>query len=309
MCQFHKVTKLTATNQSFNPLPVFLRKLIMQNATIVESTTIPVTNPSVAGAVPVAESKSAANVLAMRQRIEALAIEREVWEDGAYARSNEMLYALIQKCYELYLDLTNGKGDVGAKKVGFKDYVNSKGYTFKDSTPLTAKIIRCVFGDRDRRRLSTYHTALRKAVADKWPLADVPAKITEFGGVQEISLSKPGEKLKTQDKAKQAREVVLANTLATVSSDKLAAQNNPEKIKEQAVAVVTQNADGSYAIHCVIHGESVVKNALAAYFSQNKEAIAELQKKQAIVQAVATQEQLIENAAAAANADSSVAAA
>ena len=249
-----------------------------------------------------AQSESANHVLAMRQRIEALAIEREVWESTAYARSNDMLYMVIQKSYALYLDLTDGKGDVGAKKVGFKDYINSKGYTFKDSTPLTGKIIRCVFGDKDRRRLSTYHTVLRRAVAEKWAVEEVPAKIAELGGVQEISLGKPAGHLTPKEKANQARQTVLSTELAKVASDKLAAQNNPEKMGENAVAVVTQNSDGSYTIHCVVHGEALVNAALAGYFGANKEAIAQQQQQQVTVQAVATQEQLIATAGAAANA-------
>jgi hypothetical protein len=257
---------------------------------------------NVVAQAPAEQSQSAANVLAMRQRIEALAIEREVWETNVYARSNDMLYALIQKCYQLYIDLTDGKGDVGAKKVGFKDYINSKGYVFKDSTPLTGKIIRCVFGDKDRRRLSTYHTVLRVVVANKWVVADVPAKIAEFGGVQEISLGKPAGHLTPKEKAKEARDLVLATALATVSSDRLAAQNNPEKKGEQAVAVVTQNSDGSYTIHCVVHGDAVVNTALASYFGANKAAIAQHKQQVVITQAVASQDQLIATAAAAANA-------
>jgi len=257
---------------------------------------------NVVAQAPAEQSQSAANVLAMRQRIEALAIEREVWETNVYARSNDMLYALIQKCYQLYTDLTDGKGDVGAKKVGFKDYINSKGYVFKDSTPLTGKIIRCVFGDKDRRRLSTYHTVLRVVVANKWVVADVPAKIAEFGGVQEISLGKPAGHLTPKEKAKEARDLVLATALATVSSDRLAAQNNPEKKGEQAVAVVTQNSDGSYTIHCVVHGDAVVNTALASYFGANKAAIAQHKQQVVITQAVASQDQLIATAAAAANA-------
>ncbi len=245
----------------------------------------------------VAQSDSAANVSAMRSRIEALALEREAWETTAYVRSNELLYGLIQKCYALYIDLTNGTGDVGAKKVGFKDYINSKGYVFKDSTPLTGKIIRCVFGDRDRRRLSTYHTALRVVVAKKWSLDEVPAKIAEAGGVQELSLNKGSAGLTTQEKAKQALRVVGLHELATVSSDKLAAQNNPEKKGEHAVAVVTQNADGSYTIHCVVHSESVVNAALARYFGTNKEQITNANANAAMEQKKLTQEQLIEAAA------------
>ncbi len=248
-----------------------------------------------------AQTGSVANVMAMRQRIEALACEREVWESTAYARSNETLYGLIQKCYALYIDLTNGKGDVGVKKFAFKDYISTKGYVFKGSTPLTGKIIRCVFGDKDRRRLSTYHKALRVVVAEKWPLDEVPAKIAEAGGVQEMSLNTGSGGMKAKEKAKQALSVVCTKELAKVSSDKLAVQNKPEHNGDQAVAVVTQNADGSYTIHCVVHGESVLNAALAGYYSANKEQIAKANANAAAEQAKLTHEQLIKAAAKAAN--------
>jgi hypothetical protein len=213
---------------------------------------------------------------------------------------------LIQKSYELYIDLTSGMGDAADKKVGFKDYINSKGYSFKESTPLTGKIIRCVFGDKDRRRLSTYHTVLRVIVANKWAVADVPSKIAEFGGVQEISMGKPVGHLTPKEKAQQARTIVLATALATLSSDKLAQQNNPEKIGEQAVAVVTQNSDGTYTVHCVVHGDGLVNAALAGYFGANKETLLQQQAQQRVAQVVATQDQQIANAANAANADTAV---
>ena len=255
---------------------------------------------------PVGQSKIAAAVQLMRQRIEALSIEREVWETTAYVRSNDMLYGLIQKSYELYIDLTNGMGDAADKKVGFKDYINLKGYSFKESTPLTGKIIRCVFGDKDRRRLSTYHTVLRVIVANKWAVADVPSKIAEFGGVQEISMGKPLGHLTPKEKATEARDLVLATDLAKVSSEKIAAQNNPEKIGEQAVAVVTQNSDGSYTIHCIVHSDGVVNAALASYFVTNKDAISKQKQQVGVAQAVATQDQQIAIAAQAANADKAV---
>lgn len=263
----------------------------------------------VAAGVPSSPSGTVASVLAMRQRIEAMANEREAWETTAYVRSNELLYGLIQKCYALYLDLTAGKGDVGAMKVGFKDYINSKGYSFKESTPLAAKIIRCVFGDKDRRRLSTYHTALRVVVANKWAVEEVPARIAEAGGVQEMSLNKGTVGLTTKQKAEQAMNVVLAKELATVASDKLAIQNNPEKKGEQAVAVVTQNEDGSYTIHCVIHSDNVVNAALACYYGAHKEQIVKANLDASMAQAKLTQEQLITTAAHAVNAEAVVQAA
>ncbi len=259
--------------------------------------------PDNTASAPAVQSKIATAVQQMRQRIEALSIEREVWETTAYVRSNDMLYGLIQKSYELYIDLTNGKGDAADKKVGFKDYINSKGYSFKESTPLTGKIIRCVFGDKDRRRLSTYHTVLRVIVANKWAVDDVPGKIAECGGVQEMSLGKPAGHLSPKEKATQAREIVLATDLATISSEKIAAQNNPEKIGDQAVAVVTQNSDGTYTVHCMVHGDGVVNAALAGYFGANKETLLQQQAKQTLEQVVTTQDQLIATAADAANAD------
>ncbi len=259
--------------------------------------------PDNTASAPAVQSKIATAVQQMRQRIEALSIEREVWETTAYVRSNDMLYGLIQKSYELYIDLTNGKGDAADKKVGFKDYINSKGYSFKESTPLTGKIIRCVFGDKDRRRLSTYHTVLRVIVANKWAVDDVPGKIAECGGVQEMSLGKPAGHLSPKEKATQAREIVLATDLATISSEKIAAQNNPEKIGDQAVAVVTQNSDGTYTVHCVVHGDGVVNAALAGPPRATTETLLQHQATQSVSHTVTTQDQLIATAADAANAD------
>ena len=272
----------------------------MTNAFIVDAVSA---NTTVAAVVQpeVAQVAAAAATVSMRDRIEALAVEREVWETSVYARSNEQLYALIQKCYGLYLELTTG-ADVGAKKGSFRDYINTKGYVFKDSTPLTAKIIRCVFGDKDRRRLCTYHTVLRRAASAQWLVEEVPAKIAEFGGVQEISLGKPAGSLTPKQKAEQARQVVLATVLATAASDKLAAQNNPEKAGEQAVAVVTQQADGTYTIHCVVHGDTLVNTALAGYFGAHKAQLEQLQHELLTSQRQASLEVSIAQAGAAANA-------
>lgn len=272
----------------------------MTNAFVIDAVSA---NTTVAAAVQpqVTQPVAAVATITMRERIEALAVEREVWETSVYARSNEQLYALIQKCYGLYLELTTG-ADVGAKKGSFRDYINTKGYVFKDSTPLTAKIIRCVFGDKDRRRLCNYHTVLRRAASAQWLLEEVPAKIAEFGGVQEISLGKPAGSLTPKQKAEQARQVVLSTVLATAASDKLAAQNNPEKAGEPAVAVVTQQADGTYTIHCVVHGDTLVNTALAGYFGANKAQLEQLQRELLTSQSQASLEVSIAQAGAAANA-------
>ncbi len=252
---------------------------------------------------------SAANVIAMRARIEALAQMREAWEATEYARSNDALYRVIQNCYALYQDLTGGAGDIAARKMGFNDYFNSLGSTTNPNAPLSAKIIRCIFGNKDRRRLSTYHTVLRVVIANKWALDEVPVKIAEFGGVQEMSLRKGGAALTPKNKAERARAALLDTTLATVASDKLSRMGNPERIGEQAVAVVTQNEDGSYNVHCIVHSSSAVTAALASYFGANKATLTAQEAAQVVTHSVAVQDQLIAAAGAAVNASSALIAA
>lgn len=245
------------------------------------------------------QDKGAEIIKSIMQRIGDLAVTREVWEATEYNRSNQALYKLIADCLALYNDLTSGD-DATFKKQGLKDYINLKGYVFKDTSPLSLKVIRCVFGDRDRRRLSTYHTVLCVAIADKWVVADVAKHIGDYGGVQEISLRKAGG-MTAKDKAQAARSALMNQSIATLTSDALNSQFNTEHMGENAVAVLTLNGDGTYSVHCVVRSTTAVNAALAGYFSANKEVLKGLQEQQQAQAADAEKAQQITNAAAAAN--------
>jgi len=233
--------------------------------------------------------------LGMLQRVEDLAIQREVWETSQYARSNAALYNIFAQCLALYRDLTAGT-DVKALKQGLMDYINIKGYAFKESSPLTLKVIRCVFGAKDRRRLSTYHSVLRVAVADDWSITDVAQKITEYGGIQEITLRKPNG-LSTKDKAEMAREALMSQSIAKLSSDEILKQFNIEDKGDSAVAVMTLENDGSYSVHCVVKSNTAVNAALTAFFSSNKADFLEARKQKARELEEATKAMLIKSAA------------
>lgn len=251
------------------------------------------TNPSSA------QDNGAEIIKSMMQRIGDLAVVREVWEATEYSRSNQALYKLIADCLALYNDLTSG-GNAKFKKQGLKDYCNLKGYVFKETSPLSLKVIRCVFGDRDRRRLSTYHTVLRTAITDKWAVVDVAIKIAQYGGVQEISLGKRGG-MTAKEKANAARATLMAQSVASLSSDALSKQFNTEHIGENAVAVLTLNADGSYSVHCVVRSNTAVNAALTGYFSANREVMKGLQEQQKAQDAESEKTQAIKNAVIAAN--------
>jgi hypothetical protein len=235
----------------------------------------------------------------MRQRIEDLAVMREAFENTQLARTNQALYGLITECLSLYCDLTEGD-KLKEKKLGLQDFINFKGYVFKATSPLSLKVIRCIFGEKDRRRISTYHTVLRVAIAEKWVLTEVAAKIAERGGVQEISVRK-GDSMSQKDKALTAQAALLNQSIATIDSQALKSKKNNEFNEQQAVAVLTQNQDGTFSVHCVVHSNTAVNAALAAYFNANKSDLQQIAEQQKLVQASTQQATLIANAVNAAN--------
>ena len=235
----------------------------------------------------------------MRQRLETLAIQREVWETTQLADSNGSLYQLIGDCKVLYSDLTSGE-NARVMKQGFNDYIRLKGYVFKSSSPLTLKVIHCVFGAKDRRRLSTYHTVLRVAIAENWKVEEVAQKINERGGIQEISLQRK-DGLKPKEKAEIARDVLMSQCIATLSSDALKASMNNEHIHENSVAVLTLNGDGTYDVHCVVKSKVAVDAALSAYFSENKVEIEVVQRQRYLEAEEAAKASLISDAVNSAN--------
>jgi hypothetical protein len=237
--------------------------------------------------------------ITMRQRLETLAIQREVWETTQLADSNGSLYQLLGDCKVLYSDLTSGE-NARVMKQGFNDYIRLKGYVFKSSSPLTLKVIQCVFGAKDRRRLSTYHTVLRVAIAENWKVEEVSQRITERGGIQEISLQRK-EGLKPKEKAEIARDVLMSQCIATLSSDALKAKMNIEHIHENAVAVLTLNGDGTYSVHCVVKSKAAVDAALAAYFSENKVEIEIVQRQRLLLAEDSAKNTLISEAVNSAN--------
>ncbi len=125
-------------------------------------------------------------------------------------------------------------------------------------------------GDRDRRRISTYHTVLRYIVAQNWSPNEVVAGITAAGGVQEISLGHPAGYVSPKNRAAAANAAVSEKALATVQGDKLAQHIDADKHGEKVAAVLTQNADGTFTVNCIVSSNTAVNATLAAYYSKNK---------------------------------------
>ena len=243
---------------------------------------------------------SAKIATSFRQRIDGLSVEASAWEMGVYASSNNILYSLIQKSYELYKDLTNDvDGNLKYRKQGLADYLALKGLGAYTDKPMAARIIRCVFGNKDRRRISTYTTVLKFIIKQGYEVADVPSKIAELGGVQEISLGRAGNALTPKQKAAIASVKVAESTLGSIRSEELSKLADAETQGDKFAAVLTQESDGSFSINCVVHSNAAVSATLAAFYSANKESMAVEAAEKKLSNAQNTTEQLTQQAIAA----------
>jgi len=200
-------------------------------------------------------------------RLKQLAKATTEWEQGAYKTANEGLYVFLQSSYQLYKELTDAKDEnLIHKKQGLNDYLSINGADDYTSKPLPQKIIRCVFGNRDRRRVSTYNVVLRRLIADGVEVADVPTHIANCGGVQEMSLGRKPGSLTAKEKATEVKDTVQAQVLAKVQTAETDLLVNPEKHGDTFAAVLTQNTDGSFTINCIVDSKGAVNAALTAYY-------------------------------------------
>ena len=204
----------------------------------------------------------------VRTRLTQMSNANKAWEEGAYKTANDGLYSLIQSCYQLYKELTDATdANLKHKKQGLNDYLSINRLDAHTSKPMPQKIIRCVFGERDRRRISTYNVVLRRIIAEGWTVEEVPTQIAACGGVQEMSLGRKPGTLTAKDKALQVKDAVQGVELAKVNTPQTSQFVNSEKYGETFAAVLTQNADGSFSINCIVDSKGAVNAALTAYYA------------------------------------------
>jgi hypothetical protein len=227
------------------------------------------------------DTAAAANLTAATHtfmRIEQLALDRQAWESTVYRTSNEMLYGLLQKCYQLYKDM-EGSGEEAAKhRDALLVYVNLKGYAFLKTTHTISKIVKCVFSDNrsndgaDRRRVSAYSLVLRKALQENLPADQIPDFISGAGGVEAIRLGKKPSinALTPAQKVEQAKVTVAGKNVGIARGALLGATLDSGKIGSQVVLIGTWQADGTVTVQAVVESDSALKAALASYHTEHK---------------------------------------
>ncbi len=193
------------------------------------------------------------------------------WEEGVYRTSNQKLYAILADCLAFGANLTDTE-ECKKRNAVLDKFYDERGYRKQENTPLLTRIVRAVFGDVDRRRISTYSLVLRAAKAASVVSNDLPKWIEDNGGVQEIRLAKSKSYVSPQVKRDIGEKgFETAPALASVKSDALAGLFNTDDVGKKCVLFAELQADGSYQVRAVLRSAAVTTAAYAEiYASQSK---------------------------------------
>lgn len=200
-----------------------------------------------------------------------LETERETWEQGVYRTSNLALYAVLAKC--LAIAQADTPELAKQRNAGLEAFYKLRGYSYKKDVPPATRVVKAVFGNVDRRRLSTYSLVLREAIKKRVQATQLADWIEQNGGIQEIRLSQSATFVKPAAKVEQARQTFdTLPELATVKSEALTLLADGDFMGECCVLIAEQAANGSFVVRGFTRAGGAVNAAFAALYAEQKKA-------------------------------------
>jgi len=198
--------------------------------------------------------------------------KRQQWEATAYRTSNQQLYAVLADClaYGEALPVAEAK----QRTKDLEEFFKLRGYTVKTDSPLLSRVVKAVFGNVDRRRISTYSLVLRTAQKECVAPNKLADWIEKRGGLQEIKLSRSSTYISPISKATQAKSILSTLPNLAVAKDKLAELADADFVGDECVLLAEQQADGSFHIKSLTRSGTAVKAALTALYSEQQKAAA-----------------------------------
>jgi hypothetical protein len=194
---------------------------------------------------------------------------RITWEQGAYKASNLELYNVLADCllFAGELPVAESKQRSAALEAFFKD----RGYKYKKDSHIIARVVRAVFGNIDRRRISTYVLVLRQAQKAKVEATQLAQWIEDGGGIQEIKLARSATFVSPTSKASIAKaDFESLPLLAIAKSEQLSQLADAGFVGEDCVLIAEQLADGGFAIRALVRKEGAVNAAFTALYGDIK---------------------------------------
>ena len=195
--------------------------------------------------------------------------KRITWEQGIYRTSNLDLYSVLADCL-----LFSGELPVAESKQrssALEEFFKERGYRYKKDSHIIARVVRAVFGNIDRRRISTYVLVLRQAQKSNIESTQLAQWIEDCGGIQEIKLSRSSTFISPTAKASIAKsDFVNLPVLAIAKSEQLSQLADAGFVGEDCVLIAEQMADGGFAIRALVRKEGAVNAAFTALYSDIK---------------------------------------
>lgn len=195
--------------------------------------------------------------------------DQKEWLNGAHRTANEQLYLLLQRCYRLYKVMISDEGAAAKINEALTKHLALRSIERKFETSLS-KIICCVFGNADRRRISSYAIALRIADDEGVAVDALPDFLRNAGGVEEVRRSKSGDTKGEVNKVGVAK-AKLTDALAVLEDHSLSsALKDKTEHGKKVVLIASQGANGTLIVNAVEDGDAVVNAALTAIYNKNK---------------------------------------
>jgi hypothetical protein len=227
------------------------------------------TNNVVLNDIPAQASDKSHVAINAGKLLVAMEASRISWEQGAYRTSNLELYNVLAECllFAGELPVAESKQRSAALEIFFKE----RGYKYKKDSHIIARVVRAVFGNIDRRRISTYVLVLRQAQKSKVEATQLAQWIEDGGGIQEIKLSRSATFVSPTSKASIAKaDFENLPVLAIAKSQQLSELADAGYVGEECVFIAEQLSDGGFAIRALVRKEGAVNAAFTALYSDIK---------------------------------------
>ena len=198
--------------------------------------------------------------------IVSLVADQEIWLNGVHRTANEQLYVILQRCYHLYSLMASDKAQNESLKAAIERHNNERNLGIDTKSHTMTNIIKVVFG-ADRRRASSYSSALRVALAEKVEVQDLPKFLRDAGGVEEVRRQQTNGGAPKVDKVEAVVRQIANVNLAVIDADAVSSKLDCGAIGKHVILVATQDINGTLIINSVVQTEGVANAVLTAIYN------------------------------------------
>jgi len=207
-----------------------------------------------------------------------LEAKRKNWEGSTYRVCNLELYGILAECLGYAGELTFAESKL--RNAALEEFFKLRGYKYNAETPIASRVVRAIFGNINRRRVSTYSLVLRQAIKESVSPLSLASWIEEKGGIQEIKLGHSATYVSPRDKASIGKDYFNGKvTVGNAKSELLSHVADAEFMGSTCVLLAEQMPDGSFDIKAVIRASGAVNAAYTALYAQQSKAM-EVAKKE-----------------------------